>query len=211
MLIPVLSIFNLILVGFQAWLGGIVVSTNLVAWIVTVHMILALGILALSIGTYHLAKVYGRHGLNISPITHVVTVFALILSILQIVFGTEVREKIDAVASHLQGGYREDWISNAGAIFYQHRDIAVLVLLVNVVLYALIRHGFSRHSLQQQVMSFAFLMIMLQIVTGIILSYWSLPPVAQAAHILLASLIFGAQFYLMLNLYRSVNAGEVRK
>ncbi len=210
-LIPFLAVVNVILVGFQAWLGSIVVSTNLVAWVVTVHMILALAILALSIGTYHLAKVYGRHGLNISPITHVVTVFALILSILQIVFGTEVREKIDAVASHLQGGYREDWISNAGAIFYQHRDIAVLVLMVNVALYALIRHGFSRHSLQQQVMSFAFLMIMLQIVTGIILSYWSLPPVAQAAHILLASLIFGAQFYLMLNLYRSVNGGEVRK
>lgn len=210
-LIPFLAIVNVILVGFQGWLGSIVVSTNLVAWIVTVHMILALGILALCIGTYHLAKVYDRHGLNISPITHVVTVFALILSILQIVFGTEVREKIDAVASHLQGGYREDWISNAGAIFYQHRDIAVLVLLVNVVLYALIRHGFSRHSLQQQVMSFAFLMIMLQMVTGIILSYWSLPPVAQAAHIILASLIFGAQFYLMLNLYRSVNTGGVGK
>ncbi len=210
-LIPFLAIINVILVGFQGWLGSIVVSTNLVAWIVTVHMLLALAILALSISTYHLAKVYDKHGLNISPITHVVTVFALILSILQIVFGTEVREKIDAVSSHLQGGYREDWISNAGAIFYQHRDIAVLVLLVNVVLYALLRHGFSRHSLQQQVMSFTFLMIMLQVVTGIILSYWSLPPVAQAAHIILASLIFGAQFYLMLNLYRSVNAGEVRK
>jgi len=210
-LIPFLSIVNLLLVGFQAWLGSIVVSTNLVSWIVTVHMVLALGILALSIGTYHLAKVYGRHKLNISPITHVVAVFALIISILQIVFGTEVREKIDAVASHLQGGYREDWIGNAGAIFMQHRDIAILVLLINIVLYALIRSGFSRHSLQQQVMSFTFLMIMLQIVTGILLSYWSLPPAAQAVHILLASLVFGAQFYLMLNLYQSARAGEVRR
>jgi cytochrome c oxidase assembly protein subunit 15 len=111
----------------------------------------------------------------------------------------------------LQGGYREDWIGNAGAIFTEHRDIAILVLLINVVLYALIRSGFTRHSLQQQVMSFAFLMIMLQIVTGILLSYWSLPPAAQAAHISLASLIFGAQFYLMLNLYRSAKIGEVRR
>jgi cytochrome c oxidase assembly protein subunit 15 len=207
-LIPFLSIFNVILVGFQAWLGGIVVSTNLVAWIVTVHMVLALCILGLCISTYYLAKVYGKPKLNVSPITHVVTLFALILSVLQIVFGTEVREKIDAVASHLQGGYREDWIANAGTIFFQHRDIAIFVVLINVVLYALIRSGFSRHSMQQQVMSFTFLMITLQIVTGILLSYWSLPPAAQAAHILLASLIFGAQFYLMLNLYQSVNAQE---
>jgi cytochrome c oxidase assembly protein subunit 15 len=85
----------------------------------------------------------------------------------------------------------------------QHRDIAIIVLVANIVLYALIRHGFSRHSVQQQVMSFTFLMLMLQIVTGIILSYWALPPFAQAVHILLAGLVFGAQFYLMLNLYQS--------
>ena len=209
-LIPFLSVLNVILVGFQAWFGSIVVSTNLVAWIVTVHMVLALAIVAIAISSYHLAKTYGKHKLNISPLTHIVTLFAIIISILQIIFGTEVREKIDAVASHLQGGYREDWISNAGAIFVQHRDIAILVLVINVVLFALVRAGFSRHSVQQQVMSFTFLTIMLQIVSGILLSYWTLPPAAQAAHILLASLVFGGQFYLMLNLYRSVKVGEVR-
>jgi cytochrome c oxidase assembly protein subunit 15 len=206
-LIPVLSILNVILVGFQGWLGSIVVSTNLVAWIVTVHMLLALVILALSIATYHLARVYGRPKFNTNPITHIVTLLALLISIVQITFGSEVREKIDAVAGHLQGGYRDDWISNAGVIFTRHRDVAILVLIANVVLYALIRRTFSRHSLQQQIMSFAFLIIMLQMVTGISLSYWALPPVAQAAHVLLATLVFSAQFYLMLNLYRSVKGG----
>jgi cytochrome c oxidase assembly protein subunit 15 len=210
-LIPFLSVLNVILVGFQGWLGSIVVSTNLVAWIVTVHMLLALAILAVSISTYHLAKVYGKAKLNVSPITHVITLFAIIISVLQIVFGTEVREKIDAVASHLQGGYRQTWVNDAGAIFYQHRDIAILVLIINVVLYALIRGGFGRHSVQQQLMSFTFLMIMLQIVSGIALSYWSLPPYAQTVHVLLASLIFGAQFYLMLNLYQSVKTQEAHK
>jgi len=210
-LIPFLSVINVLLVGFQAWLGSIVVSTNLVPGIVTVHMMLALAILAIAIGTYHLAKVYGRHKVNASPITHVVMLLTVIISTLQIVFGTNVREKIDAVASHLQGGYREDWINKAGPIFFQHRDIAILVLLANIVLFALIRSGFTRHSTQQQVMSFVFLMIMLQIVTGILLSYWSLPPVAQASHILLASLVFGGQFYLMLNLYTSVKRQEAHK
>jgi cytochrome c oxidase assembly protein subunit 15 len=166
-------------------------------------MIIALAILALAIVTYHIAKVHGKPKLNTGPVTHVVMLLTLLLSIAQIVFGTEVREKIDAVASHLQGGYRENWIADAGSVFTQHRDVAILVLIANVVLFALIRTGFSRHSIQQQLMSFTFLIIMLQIVTGIILSYWSLPPVAQASHIILASLVFGAQFYLMLNLYQS--------
>ena len=205
--IPFLSVFNVILVGLQAWLGSIVVSTNLVAWIVTVHMLLALAILAISITTYHLAKVYGKRYVRVDSLIRVVAILALLISIVQISVGTGVREKIDSVSSHLQGGYRQDWISNAGTIFNDHRNIAIAVLVINVMLYALMRKGFSRHSIQQQLMSFIFLMIALQIVTGILLSYWSLPPFAQASHILLATLIFGAQFYLLLNLYKSVNAG----
>ncbi len=206
--IPFLSILNVLLVGFQGWLGSIVVSTNLVAWVVTVHMLLALAIVALSIATYHMAKVYGKYKLSINPVIHVVTLLTLLITIMQIAFGSEVREKIDAVSGRLQGGYREDWISDAGTIFYRHRDVAIIVLIANVVLFALIRNGFNRHSLQQQLMSFTFLMITLQIVTGIALSYWSLPPFAQASHIVLASLVFGSQFYLMLNLYHSERSME---
>ncbi|MFD0763514.1 heme A synthase [Mucilaginibacter lutimaris] len=204
-LIVFLSIFNVILVGFQAWLGSIVVSTNLVAWIVTVHMLIALAILAISITTYHMAKVQGRYKVERKPFIAIVTLLVLALSILQITFGTEVREKIDAVASHLEGSYRDSWVQRAGEIFAQHRDVALIVLVMNLVLYALIRKGFNKHSIQQQLMSFTFLMIMLQIVTGILLSYWALPPFAQATHIVLASLLFGAQFYLLLNLFSSVN------
>jgi len=210
-LIVILSVLNLLLVAYQAWLGSIVVSTNLVAWIVTVHMLLALAIVAISITTYHLAKVQGRYKVQSKPVITVFAVIVLALSILQITFGTEVREKIDAVASHLEGSYRDSWTTRAGEIFSQHRDMAMIVLVINVVLYALIRKSFSRHSVQQQLMSFTFLMLMLQIVTGIVLSYASLPPYAQAAHILLASLVFGAQFYLLLNLFSSVNVQEASR
>jgi cytochrome c oxidase assembly protein subunit 15 len=210
-LIPFLCILNLILVGLQGWLGSIVVSTNLVSWVVTVHMLLALAILALSIGTYHMAKTYGKHKLHTRAITHIIALLSVIITIVQIVFGTDVREKIDAVSGRLQGGYREDWINNAGTIFFQHRNIAIVVLLVNVALFVLIRNGFNKHSIQQQIMSFVFLVIMLQIVAGIILAYWSLPPFAQASHILLAALIFGSQFYLVLNLYTSVRKQEAHR
>lgn len=204
-LIPFLSVFNLILIGFQAWLGSIVVSTNLVAWIITVHLLIALAILAICIATYHLARASGRPALRVNTITYIITIAALILSIVQITIGTEVRERIDAVATRLQDGYRSTWITNAGKIFTDHRDLALLVLAVNLILYLLIRRGFNRHSIQQQIMSFSFLMVVLQIVTGIALAYLALPPVAQASHILLASLLFGAQFYLLLNLFRSAS------
>jgi cytochrome c oxidase assembly protein subunit 15 len=168
-------------------------------------MLLALAILALSINTYYLAKVYAKKALHTKPVVYAVTLIVLALSVVQIAFGTEVREKIDDVSNRLQGGYREDWIASAGGIFYQHRSTAIVVLIANIILYALMRRSFSRHSVQQQLMSFTFLIIMLQIVTGILLSYCSLPPYAQAAHIVLASIIFGTQFYLLLNLYKPVS------
>lgn len=208
--IVLLSILNLILVGFQGWLGSIVVSSNLVSWIVTVHMLLALAILALSILTYHLAKVYGKSKIKTKSIIYVVTFACLAISIIQISIGSGVRESIDAVSVRLSG-YRDGWVNSAGQIFLEHRDMAILVLLSNVMLYALIRKYFGRHSVQQQLMSFNFLIIMLQIVTGIALSYLALPPVAQMLHVVLASLMFGAQFYLLLNLYSSVNVAEVRR
>jgi len=203
------SVGNLILVAFQAWLGSVVVSTNLVPWVVTVHMLLALGLLALGIYTYHAAKVNGKPKLQFKGIVWTMTILALILTITQICFGTDVRERVDEVAAHLQG-YRQDWVSRVGGIFTRHRDSAILVLIINVALYALIRKGYSRHSIHQQLMSFTFLMIMLQILSGIALSYFALPPYAQATHILISTLIFGAQFYLLLNLYRTANMKEVK-
>jgi cytochrome c oxidase assembly protein subunit 15 len=210
-MIPVLSIINLLLIYFQAWLGSFVVSTNLTAWVVTIHMLVALIILALSITTYYLAKVYNKAKMKISPLIYIVTLAVLLLSIRQIVLGTEVRETIDSVAEHFQGGYRQNWIAEAGDIFIDHRSLAILVLVGNVILYALIRRGFSRHSIQQQLMSFTFLIIMLQIVTGVILSHLALPPYAQAAHLVLASLLFGAQFYLVLNLHKTVSLQGAHK
>lgn len=55
-IITVLSIVNVFAVGFQAWLGSIVVSTNLMPGMITVHMLVAILILGISIYTYFKAR-----------------------------------------------------------------------------------------------------------------------------------------------------------
>ena len=47
--IVVISTVNLVLMAIQAWFGSIVVASNLVPWTITVHMLLALVIIALQI------------------------------------------------------------------------------------------------------------------------------------------------------------------
>ncbi|MGI4020248.1 MAG: COX15/CtaA family protein [Janthinobacterium lividum] len=199
-----LSIFNLFLVGFQAWIGSIVVSTNLVPWIVTVHMLIALGILAISIYTLHKARlIQSDKKVKVKPFILIATCLALLLDIVQITIGTEVREKIDEYAARLKGDFRQEWIEGAGKILINHKNIALIVIVINILLYLIIRKNFVKSSIQQQLMSTSFIIIMLQIFAGVALSYLGLPPIAQVAHILLASLLFGTQFYLLLNLFKS--------
>jgi len=203
-IIVFLSLMNLLLVVFQAWLGSIVVSSNLLPWIVTVHMLTALVILAISIYTWHKAKLLNENNkIQSNFIVVIITCIALILDIIQITIGTEVREKIDEYAAKLNGDNRQSWVNSTGEILLNHKNMALAVIVINVILYLLLKKNFKKSSLQRQLMSTTFILIMLQVFVGVLLSYWNLPPIAQIAHILLASLLFSVQFYLLLNLFRS--------
>ncbi|HUH33020.1 MAG TPA: COX15/CtaA family protein [Daejeonella sp.] len=200
------SLLNLFLVGFQGWLGSIVVSTNLMAWVVTVHMMVAVAILAISIYTYYLARVWrDRNLLTTRPagLLRTLVIGVVILSLIQIALGTTVREQIDAISSSMDNLNRSEWVANVGLNFDLHRDLAILMVVVDIIIFLMIRAGYSLTGAQFKYVSFVMIFLILQIITGIVLSYLALPPVAQAAHILLATLLFGAQFYLMLLLGRN--------
>jgi hypothetical protein len=53
-----------------------------------------------------------------------------------------VREKIDAVSTHLQG-YREVGYNSVGAVFLTSPYLAIGVLVINVALYGLIRKNLT--------------------------------------------------------------------
>ena len=195
-----LSVINLILVLFQAWLGSIVVSTNLVAWIITIHMLVAILILAVSIYTYQYLSLLKSDIIDkpkASFFIKTTSLFAIIVSIIQITVGTEVREEIDAVQMMFKELNRSEWLTEVGRIFTYHKDIAILTILINGLLYFLITKSLTDQRILQSV-NYILVFLVLQIITGVALSYFALPPWAQALHILLATLLFSAQFYLYL-------------
>lgn len=200
------SLFNLILVGFQGWLGSVVVSTNLLAWLVTVHMLVAIAIVAITIYTYYEARAIRDKSIltNISSGWVLLLAYSgLLLTIIQITLGTEVREQIDFIASSIDAANRSQWVAKVGINFIYHRDLAIFVIIVNVISFLMIRKRYPVDGCQYRYISYVLLLIVLQIATGLILSYLALPPFAQALHILLATLVFGAQFYLLLLLKKS--------
>ncbi len=209
-----LSLLNLILVILQGWLGSIVVSTNLLAWVVTLHMLLALAIIAISIYTYFQAKMLRDRNLLTNRHAGALKKLALlILSILivQIALGTEVREEIDAISSSMNYLNRSVWVSKTDWLIDWHRNGAVLILILNSVLFVLIRNRYPLTGLQFKYMASILLIMIIQIITGVVLSYLALPAIAQAAHIFLATVLFGAQFYLLLLLKTNKTYARTRK
>jgi cytochrome c oxidase assembly protein subunit 15 len=201
-----LSFANLVLVGFQAWLGSIVVSTNLLAWTVTVHMLLALVILAILVYTYNYALQY--HKQHVMIIAKIVWLRVLILAavgvtVLQIIWGTEVREAIDAISKYMAYTDRESWVSKVGAVFNYHRDLAVFVAIVNVLIYKIVTDRFGGKATELIVGNSIVIVLLIQIATGIILANFALPSYAQALHILFSCVLFTLQYYLYLLVYRT--------
>lgn len=204
--ILVLSWLNIIVVCYQAWLGSIVVSTNLTQWVVTVHMLLALVILAIAIYTYNYAKqTYKEPTVIMYRILWLkgFLLFTLVISVIQIVLGTEVRESVDSISKTLNYTARETWISKIGEVLNYHRDLAIVVAISNFIVYKMVVDRFGGKALPLKTANFLMLVLAIQMGSGFLLSYLALPPYAQTIHILFSTVMYSLQYYLYLLIYRT--------
>jgi cytochrome c oxidase assembly protein subunit 15 len=194
--ITLLSVLSFLLVGFQGWIGAFVVSTNLLTWLVTTHMLIALLIVSLLIYviTRSYKTTFSPDFLKKRTTINVTVAVCLILSIIQIVMGTQVRENIDSVAA--QGILRRNWIDNLDTIFYIHRSFSILVLISNLQLCWLIyREGAATLKKWSYWLLFALLT---EILSGVIMAYFAVPAAIQPVHLLFGNIIFGIQFILLM-------------
>ena len=180
------------LVGFQGWLGSFVVSTNLTPWTITVHMFVALVIVALLIYLVHQSS-FERDINSSLGFWWLLACMAVLL--VQVLLGTQVREAVDQVAASAS---RDSLISNLGAEFIIHRSFSWIVLLLHVGL--MVRLYKTEGS-----KSFALILILLilgTILTGLGMAYFAIPAFLQPLHLLLATVTFGMQFAFLLRLNR---------
>jgi len=215
-----LAITSWLLTGVQGWLGSLVVSTNLLPVMVTIHMGLALLIVAILLYAVH----RGRRTVG-SSASHIATQVhyqapaitsthdklqwplwaALALTFGQIILGTQVREKIDQIA--VAAGYeqRGTWIAALGSVFETHRTLSAIVVLANVVI------GYQLWSLARidlrRLVTATWVVLGLEMIAGITLAYFELPAFMQPVHLTLATLLFGVQFLTILSLRQPTGVG----
>ncbi len=190
-----LSGLTLVAVIFQGWFGSIVVSTNLTQWTITIHMFFALVIVAL---LFFLLKISqeDREGAKLSgpPILRVVLAGCMAALLAQIFFGTEVREIIDQLSTSLIP--RNDWILNAGGTFVLHRSFSWVVLFMHLLLLYFLRKTRGNKTLPLALI----ILILGTLLTGTGMAYFGIPAFLQPIHLVLATITFGLQLHLFLNL-----------
>ena len=208
-----LALASFLLTGVQGYLGSLVVSTNLLPVMVTVHMALALVIVALLLYAVDRAR-WGsrRHSLEVVKGEDTIIGrpnaavqgwlwMALLLTFWQIILGTQVRERVDIVSA--AAGYvgRENWISQLGTLFSIHRTVSAVVVLLNVYVgYELWQLG-QAHLRRLVVATMA--LIGFEVLAGIVLASFALPAVVQPVHLTLATALFGVQFLGLLAVARA--------
>ncbi len=179
---------NLIFIGFEGWLGAMVVATNLVPWVLTIHMVFALVIIWIQIKIIHLCQVK-KSTPPIPPLFKRLYYFAIILTIIQILLGVQVRQEIDfLVQDDIDRG---EWIGNMDLDFYFHRSFSWVVLIVNLGLVWINR----QKKLGVILLNYVIILIIIEFITGVLFSYANMPWLKKLTNLLIANLLLGIQIY----------------
>ena len=123
--------------GFQAWLGKVVVDSNLIPHKITVHMGMALLIV---LGLVILLFITSRKNntIEIRPFLKYVSLGAVLLTLFQIGLGTQVRQYVDLKMHASSSG----WLDQAPIKLYVHRSLSLLVVGIHLCLLFKLKFNF---------------------------------------------------------------------
>ncbi|WP_158973701.1 heme A synthase [Cellulophaga sp. L1A9] len=191
--ITILSWLVVFGMGFQAWLGATVVYSLLEPVKITVHMIMALVIVAMLI--YIIYKTSDADKVeHASRKLQKLLGAALIATLIQIIIGTQVRQFVDLQIDYFGEDAKNQWLLNPNIQFYIHRTFSIFVALLNLYIAYLI----YKFELGFEKIRWVLLLLLLEIVSGITMYYVHFPFGSQTFHMVVAAILFGVQFYLVL-------------
>ncbi len=192
--ITVIALLTLFGMGFQAWLGKTVVDSNLAPYKITIHMVMALLIVAfvlyLIFATKTSFKLQKYHSFF-----YTLLVIGIVLTLIQIVLGTQVRQFVDE-QTKMMGYEKSLWLAQPELDFYVHRSTSILVLVINGYLWFINK----KLNLGYKKINLVLNCILLEVFSGIMMYYFDFPFLSQPLHLVIASILFGIQMYILLEI-----------
>lgn len=185
--------FIVIITGFQGWLGSIVVSTNLLPGMITIHMLLALliisSLIALVFNAYPNPS-FNKKSEAFAELKYIF-LFMLILLIPQFILGTDVRESIDVMSRTLGFENRITWIDYLGTSFYIHRSLSWLFMILSGYALYKVYKNYDSSNLEFKMTLILVAIVSIEILIGVGMYLFDIPPFLQPLHLLNATLLFG--------------------
>ncbi len=204
-----LSFLSFILVGFQGWIGSIVVSTDLAVYMITIHMLIALVIVALLIYTITASQDFTIPQAKPDSMLKPLVWLMLLVMFIQIILGTQVRESIDEVAKRIDN--RDLWLDEMNWVFYVHRSWSLLNIALAIFIHFRFKPLFERQSILYKASLAVILMMCAQTFTGAVLANLSFPGNAQSIHLTLGSLTAGLQIFIFILVFSKTKILELTK
>lgn len=207
--VTLVSWLVLIMVLFQAWLGGQVVLSALEQSMISIHMFMAMLIFAtlVFLGWKTLGERYIFNLTTKQKRTILFLAVPLVLAAaVQILLGSQVREALGDVDQSLE---RSGWLEQVGIIDEIHRTFSWVVLLLSggIVYYV------KRNKITGGVRKLSYLtlgLVLLQILIGVVLAYGGLPRSFQVLHLGISSTLLIPMFILVLIGWRKTEPGDAR-
>jgi len=194
-----LVLVHLVVIGFVAWLGKVVVDSNLKPVTITLHMLCALIMVFIMIiiryRARNLAGIFERSA--VGKRLHLLVVFALLFTLAQIILGTQVRQQIDELTKSSADGSRETWIAQLTSQYTVHFSMAMILLGVNVYLWFALRRK-NLTAAAKTVLNANILIVLGTYVAGVVMHNFGVPAFVQPVHLFLAMVLAGVQFALLL-------------
>ncbi len=191
--ITLFSWLSVFLMGFQGWLGARVVYSVLNPVKITIHMIVALIIVAVLLYVIKKATEKITFFVKDSKFKNIL-IITVILTFFQIILGTQVRQYVDEMVKIVGYNQMQKVLENPQVTFYIHRSFSLLILGLNVFLFLRNR----KLNLGFQKINWVMTLIGIEILSGMAMYYLDFPYTSQPIHLVIASILFGVQFYLFL-------------
>jgi heme a synthase len=193
-------LLGMVVLGYIAWLGKVVVDHNLAPLKITMHMMSALAIVAivLVVNNRLRKQVYAQTPAVTGNLIVYGLVFMLALTLAQVVAGTQVRQEVDTLYKLTGNTGRDSWPSQLSGTYSIHQLLALLVVALNGMLYWMLR----RFATLSRTAAVIILLLLAEYGIGVILHRAGIPTVLQPVHVVLATIVFGLQFWLLLRMKR---------
>jgi cytochrome c oxidase assembly protein subunit 15 len=195
-------VIGFVLMLFNAWMGSIVVATNLFPILISIHYVAAYAVLFFFMLSIHQTKLNAESVYLKKFKFYYLMMVAL--SIVQVVLGTQLRHFTDeAIAKNILLVNDAVNFSFLGISFTRHWLMALFLIFVSLVpLFVLSKKVEKKW--QYFNLSLSSVLIV-QYFTGVVNLRYNFPLIAQVSHILFGGLIFGISLYICISIFKSIS------